>query len=73
MRDVLKFSSMDTVINPRERKNNFHSDTMEHRIECFKNALDNIRQICKNETIRPKMKLTLIETISRLTIGLNDD
>lgn len=73
MRDVMKLSPMDTIISPRERKNNIHSDTTEHRIECFKNALDNICQICENENIKPKMKLTLIETIAGLTLGLNDD
>lgn len=84
MRDDIKPCLMDTVIVPRERKK-IHSlpapsiccpesiFLMENKMESLKNALDNIRQICENENIRPKMKLCLVETIAGLALGLNDD
>jgi len=77
MRDNIKPCLMDTVIVPRERKKIHHQPEsiflMENKMESLKNALDNIRQICENENIRPKMKLCLVETIAGLALGLNDD
>jgi len=77
MRDNIKPSLMDTAIIPRKQKKIYHQPEsiflMANQVESLKNALDNIRQICENENIRPKMKLCLVETISGLALGLNDD
>lgn len=85
MKNIASPSMMDIIIVPRKRKY-IHATSaqipqttserwpyMMHQLESLKNALDSIRQICENENIRPKMKLTLVENIANLAIGLNDD
>lgn len=73
MRDVMKLSPLDTSIVPRGRNHTILSDSSDHKIECYKNALDNIRQICENDRVKPKMKVTLINTIAGMTMGLTDE
>lgn len=77
MKDNIEPCLMDTIIVPRERKQIHHQPEsiflMENKMESLKNALDNIRQICENENIKPKMKLTFVGTIAGLALGLTND
>ena len=43
------------------------------KIKALRNALDDIVDICDNDRIRPKMKLSLIELIAGLALGLSHD
>lgn len=84
MKDNIEPCLMDTIIVPRERNTIYqHPESylwsqrsvylMENKMESLKNALDNIRQICENENIKPKMKLTFVGTIAGLALGLTND
>ena len=43
------------------------------KVKALRNALDDIVDICDTDRIRPKMKLTLVETFARLALGLSHD
>ena len=47
------------------------SDT--DKIKALRNALDDIVDTCDNDRIRPKMKLSIVETLARLALGLTND
>ena len=43
------------------------------KIKALRNALDDIVDTCDNDRIRPKMKLSIVETLARLALGLTND
>ena len=43
------------------------------KIKALRSALDDIVDTCNNDRIRPKMKLSLVETLARLALGLTND
>ena len=43
------------------------------KIKALRNALDDIVDICDTDRIRPKMKLSLVETLARLALGLTNE
>ena len=52
-------------------KENSMSDT--DKIKALRNALDDIVDTCDTDRIRPKMKLSIVETLARLALGLTND
>mgnify|MGYP003338633935 CR=1 FL=1 len=44
-----------------------------NKVKALRNALDDIVDTCNNDRIRPKMKLSLVETLARLALGLSHD
>jgi hypothetical protein len=43
------------------------------KIKALRNALDDIVELCDNDDIRTKIKLTLIETNARLALTLHQE